>query len=96
MFGGSDFPKGLRKSLYADGLWVSTWPATLSYCGPSCWDLASTYRIDPATGAVGLKLPGAYLVGVANGDMLVASRGQLESLDPLGGSVDATCPGGRC
>jgi hypothetical protein len=92
VFGGSDFPKDLRKSLYADGLWVSTWPATLSYCGPSCWDLASTYRIDPATGAVSLKLPGAYLVGVANGDVLVASRGQLESLDPLGGSVDATYP----
>ena len=92
VFGGSDFPKGLRKAVYSSGLWVSSWPATVSYCGPSCWAEADTYRVDPSTGGVSFHMPGAFLVGIANGDVVVATNSRLEFLDPASGSVDATQP----
>ena len=85
VWSGPDFPKGLRRVIYDRGVWVSSWPAGSPFCGPPCWDKATTYRIDPDSGAVTLKLEGAYLVGAQFDGVYVASTGRLRTLDPTDG-----------
>ena len=87
VWGGAAFPTGLRKSIFDSGLWVSSWPSGYASCGPACWDKATTYRIDPATGAVTLKLENTYLVGAAFEGVYVASQGQVLTVDPGDGKV---------
>jgi hypothetical protein len=90
--GGSEFPSRLRKWIFNDGLWLSTWLSTDPYCGPACWQVATTYRVDAATGAVTLKLPGTYLVGRSSDGIWVASGNSISRLDPATGQVAATVP----
>jgi hypothetical protein len=92
VWGGAAFPTGLRKSIFDYGLWVSSWPSAYTTCGPDCWDKATTYRIDPATGAVTLKLPNTYLVGAAFEGVDVASQGQVLTVDPSDGNVLSFVP----
>jgi hypothetical protein len=92
VWGGAAFPAGLRKSIFDSGLWVSSWPKSYTACGPDCWDKATTYRIDPATGAVTLKLESTYLVGASFGGVDVASQGQVSTVDPSDGTVLSGVP----
>jgi hypothetical protein len=92
VWGGAAFPTGLRKSIFDHGLWVSSWPSSYTACGPDCWDKATTYRIDPATGAVTLKLESTYLVGASFEGVDVASQGQVSTVDPSDGNVLSFVP----
>ena len=92
VWGGAAFPTGLRKSIFDRGLWVSSWPIGYAACGPDCWDKATTYRIDPATGAVTLKLESTYLVGASFEGVDVASQGQVSTIDPSDGTVLSGVP----
>ena len=92
VWGGAAFPTGLRKSIFDGGLWVSSWPNNYTACGPDCWDKATTYRIDPATGAVTLKLESTYLVGASFEGVDVASQGQVSTIDPSDGTVLSGVP----
>ena len=85
VWSGGDFPKALRRVIYDGGVWVSSWPAGYPFCGPPCWDKATTYRVDPDSGAVTFKLEGAYLVGAQFEGVYVASIGRLRTLDPADG-----------
>jgi hypothetical protein len=53
---------------------------------------ATTYRIDPATGAVTLKLESTYLVGASFEGVYVASQGQVLTVDPSKGTVLSGVP----
>ena len=92
IWGGAAFPAGLRKSIFDSGLWVSSWPNTYTTCGPDCWDRATTYRIDPDTGAVTLKLESTYLVGASFEGVDVASQDQVLTVDPSDGTVLSGVP----
>lgn len=92
VFGGADYPSRVRRSIFDNGLWLSNWSGSYPYCGPECWVGATTYRIDPQTGAITLKLAGTYLIGISFDGLWVAARNQVELLDPISGDVLATIP----
>jgi hypothetical protein len=86
VYGGSAFADGIRRAvILGNGLWVSSWPATTTGCGPSCWVSASTYRIDLVTRAVTNSLSGTYLLGSSSEGIWVATAGQILRLDPTRG-----------
>ncbi len=82
VWGGASFPKGLRRLLFDQGLWVASWPSNFELCGPPCWEEATTYRIDPASGAVTATLARTYLVGASFDGVKVAGGGSLRVVDP--------------
>jgi hypothetical protein len=92
MYGGYPFANGLRRAIFMGGLWVSSWQAGASGCGPSCWETASTYRVDPQTSQTTASLPGTYLVGAGSDGIWVATGGNLERLDPSSAKILATVP----
>ncbi len=92
VWGGSAFPRNLRKLLFAQGLWASTWPSNSELCGPDCWDSATTYRIDPASGAITSTLRGTYLVGATFEGVYVATEGSLRIVDPGDGHELSATP----
>ena len=62
-------------------------PSGYASCGPDSWGKATTYRIDPATGAVTLTLKNTYLVGAAFEGVYVASQGRVLTVDPTDGKA---------
>jgi hypothetical protein len=91
-FGGADYPSRLRKWLFRGGLWLSTWLSTGTECGPDCWPTATTYLVDPSTGAVNAYRANTYLVGASVDGVWVATASRLEKLDPSTGDVLASIP----
>jgi hypothetical protein len=92
VYSGTAFAKDMRRAVILSGLWVSSWPASATTCGPTCWPAADTYRIDPATGGVTKSLPATYLLGAASDGIWVAADGQIERLDASTGEVLSTTP----
>jgi hypothetical protein len=90
IYGGAAFSKGMRRTAILGGLWVSSWPADATVCGPSCWPLAVTYRIEPSTGNVTNALLATYLVGAASEGIWVATADKLQLLDPTTGALLST------
>lgn len=87
VWSGGDFPKGLRRLIYDRGIWISAWPSSFTLCGPPCWDKATTYRVDPVSGAITLTLERTYLIGAQYDGVYVATLGRVETLDPTDGHV---------
>jgi hypothetical protein len=95
VFGGPAFANGVRRVAVDGGIWVSSWPASARTCGPTCWAQATTYRIDPASGAVSKSLAATYLLGAADDGVWVATGKVVERLDPATGAVRSSLTWGR-
>ncbi|MFI5258703.1 MAG: hypothetical protein ACHQ01_03715 [Candidatus Limnocylindrales bacterium] len=92
VYGGPAFAKGARRAIIDTGLWVSSWPAATTSCGPSCWPAAATYRLDLASGSITNTLPATYLLGATSDGVWVASGAKLQQLDPSSGEILSTTP----
>ncbi len=92
VYGGSAFAGGMRRTIVEGGLWLSSWPSDATFCGPSCWGRAATYRLDLGTGNVTNAYPGMYLIGAAPDGVVVATGNVVERLDQGTGNVLATTP----
>ena len=95
VYGGPAFAGGVRRAAVDSGIWVSTWPASATTCGPACWAQATTYRIDPGTGTVSGTLAATYLLGAADDGVWVATGKVIELLDPATGAVQSSMTWGR-
>jgi hypothetical protein len=87
LLGGGHFPTRPRTWLYDHGLWLSTVLSDSPYCGPACWGVATTYRVDPSTGEVTATLASTYLIGSSPDGIWVASAGAIKRLDPSTGQL---------
>jgi len=92
IYGGPAFAAGVQRAVVDTGLWVSSWPASVKGCGPTCWTGAKTYRIDLATAKVTRTLAATYLLGAADDGIWVATGKQVERLDPSTGAVLSRTP----
>ncbi len=95
IYGGPAFAAGVRRAVVDTGLWVSSWPASASECGPTCWAGAKTYRIDLATARVTMTLAATYLLGADDNGVWVATGKQVERLDPATGAILSRTPWSR-
>ncbi|MGD0122909.1 MAG: hypothetical protein ABSC46_10160 [Candidatus Limnocylindrales bacterium] len=92
VYGGPAFAGGAGRAVVDDGLWVSSWPASAKSCGPSCWAGATTFQVNPVTGAVSKTLAATYLLGAADDGIWVATGKVIQRLDPSTAAVVASTP----
>jgi hypothetical protein len=92
IYGGPAFVGGMRRTVVASGLWISSWSSDFGSCGPACWPSATTYRLDYETGNVTVTLPGTYLIGATSEGIWVATADHLELLEPGNGVLLGTTP----